>query len=82
MAPADPDGHDRIWIWEHIRRVRMPWQGKDRDLWRIDLIDPALPEEGGADHVVAWLDESAPVFGLVRWQRRDRTWDLVNWEPR
>ena len=82
MAPADPDGYDRIWIWDRIRRASLPWQGASRELWRIDLIDPALPEVGDADHVVAWLDEAVPVFGLVRWQRRDRTWDLVEWSPR
>lgn len=77
MAPADPDGYDRIWIWDRIRRASIPWQGEARELWRVDLIDPALPAVGGADHVVAWLDEAEPVFGLVRWQRRGRTWDLV-----
>ena len=82
MAPADPDGYDRIWVWDRIRRSTLPWQGAPRELWRVDLIDPALPQEGGADHVVAWLDESVPVFGLVRWQRRDRTWDLIEWSPR
>lgn len=82
MAPADPDGYDRIWIWDRIRRASMPWQGESLELWRVDLIDPALPALGGADHVVAWLDESVPVFGLVRWQRRGRTWDLVERGPR
>ncbi len=82
MAPADPEGYDRVWIWSRIRWAAVSWQGKPRELWRVDLIDPALPEAGGADHVVAWLDESVPVFGLVRWQRRDRTWELVDWSPR
>jgi len=82
MAPADPDGYDRVWVWDRIRRGRISWRGQPRDLWRIDLIDPALPEAGGADHVVAWVDEDVPVFGLVRWQRRGQTWDLVEWSPR
>ena len=82
MAPADPEGYDRVWVWDRIRRASVPWQGEPRELWRVDLIDPALPETGGADHVVAWLDESVPVFGLVRWQRRGRTWDLIDWSPR
>ena len=82
MAPADPDGYDRIWVWDRIRRATLPWQGKPKELWRVDLIDPALPQEAGADHVVAWLDESVPVFGLVQWQRRGRTWDLIEWGPR
>ncbi len=46
------------------------------------LLDRPLPAEGGADHVVAWLDPTVPVFGLLRWQRRDRTWNLVDWSPR
>lgn len=82
MAPQDPDGRDRVWVWSRIQRLEVPWQGKSRPAWRFDLIDPALPEEGGADHVVAWLDESVPVFGLLKWQRRDRTWVLTDWSPR
>lgn len=81
-APADPDGYDRLWVWDRIRRAPLSWQGREREAWRFDLIDPALPAEGGEDHVVAWLDESVPIFGLLRWQRRGRTWDLVDWSPR
>ena len=32
MAPADPDGYDRIWVWDRIRRASLPWQGESRDL--------------------------------------------------
>lgn len=79
MAPTDPKGFDRLWIWTRIRRAQLSWRGKARDAWRFDLIDPALPPEGDGDHVVAWMDESAPVFGMIRFQRRGRTWDLVDW---
>ena len=82
MAPQDPDGYDRLWVWTRIREADLAWQGDARSAWRFDLIDPALPPDEGADHVVAWLDASVPVFGLVRWQRRGQTWDLVEWSPR
>lgn len=79
MAPTDPRGFDRLWIWRRIRRATLTWRGKPREAWRFDLIDPALRPEGDGDHVVAWMDETAPVFGMIRFQRRGRTWDLVGW---
>ncbi len=82
VAAADPQGLDRLWVWTRIRRSSLTWQGQAREAWRFDLIDPALPAKGGEDHVVAWLDETVPVFGLVQWQRRDETWVLEDWRPR
>ena len=82
MAPNDPQGYDRLWVWTRIRREEAVWRGEPRQLWRFDLLDPALEPEGGGDHVVAWLDEEVPVFGIVRFQRRGRTWELAEWEGR
>ena len=83
MAPGDPDGYDRTWIWTRIRREKVPGpDGREREAWRVDLIDPAIDPEGGADHVVAWLDEDIPVFGLLRWQRGGRTFVLEDYYPR
>jgi len=82
MAPGDPDGYDRVWVWTRIQFGAVPWRGTLHPAWRFDLIDPALDPTGDGDHVVAWLDEALPVFGLVRWQRAGHTWELVSWEPR
>ncbi len=82
MAPMDPEGYDRVWVWERIRRAKITFRGREQDAWRFDLIDPALRSEGGADHVVAWLDDSVPVFGLLRFQRGGHTWDLISPEER
>lgn len=82
MAPGDPDGLDRLWVWTRIRQERITHRGRDILAWRFDLIDPALPSDDDADHVVAWVDSSIPVFGLVRWQRQGVTWNLEAWEPK
>ena len=82
VAAADTHGLDRLWVWTRIRRSVLTWQGQDREGWRVDLIDPALPTGGGEDHVVAWLDEAVPVFGLIQWQLRGHTWVLEDWRPR
>lgn len=82
MAPTDAGGLDRLWVWTRLRRERINHRGRDINAWRFDLIDPALPPENDADHVVAWLDPSIPVFGLVRWQREGVTWNLESWEPK
>lgn len=75
-APEVPDALDRVWIVRSIRRDTLTLNRKERICWRVDLIDPALPED--ADTVVAWLDEKTPVFGLLKWKRRGETWELVD----
>ena len=80
-APNDPDGLDRLWVWTRIRQEPVTLRGRELLAWRFDLIDPALSPDDDADHVVAWLDPSIPVFGLVRWQRKGVTWNLESWEP-
>lgn len=82
VAAADPQGLDRLWVWRRIRRGELTWQGRSRPAWRFDLIDPALPSAGGGDQVIAWLDETVPVFGLLQWHRRGETWVLEDWSPR
>ena len=79
MAPQDPQGLDRLWVWARIRRDVRVVRGKERPCWRIDAVDPALQE--GADEVLCWFDEQAPVFGLVEWHRAGRTWTLVGAKP-
>jgi hypothetical protein len=77
-APSDPQGYDRLWVWTRIRRESIPWKGGTRKAWRVDLIDPALPAEGERDHAVAWMDESVPVYGMLRFQHNGRTWELID----
>jgi hypothetical protein len=75
VAPDDPEGYDRVWVWQRIRRDVIDVGGKQRVAWRVDGVDPGAPPDD--DSFVAWLDESTPVFGLLRWQHRGRTWTLV-----
>jgi hypothetical protein len=75
MAPQDAQGLDRLWVWARMRRDVRVIRGKERPCWRIDAIDPGLPE--GSDEVYCWFDEDAPVYGLVEWHRAGRTWTLV-----
>jgi len=75
LAPQVPDALDRVWIVRSIEPTRLPWKGAERVCWRVDLIDPALPE--GADTVVAWVDQRVPVFGLLKWKRAGKTWEFV-----
>ena len=74
MAPSAPDAKDRVWILRSITRDEILLGDRIRACWRIDLIDPALPED--AEAVVAWMDETVPVFGLLKWQRRNTVWEL------
>ncbi len=78
MAPNAAEDLDRLWIIRSIRKGEILWQGRKHMCWRVDLIDPALPPE--AEAVVAWLDETKPVFGLLQWKRLDETWVLTKWE--
>jgi hypothetical protein len=75
MAPLEPQGLDRLWIWARIRQEQRAVRGKEWDAWRVDFIDPAL--EPGSDEVQAWFHPDVPVFGLVEWHRGGRTWTLV-----
>ena len=83
MAPEVPDALDRVWIIRSIRPERLvlrenPVAGRQDqvyDCWRVDLIDPALPE--GSDTVVAWVDARVPVYGLLKWKRNGETWEFV-----
>jgi len=72
MAPEAPDALDRVWIIRAIKPDHIVIGHDEYDCWRVDLIDPALPD--GADTVVAWLSEKIPVFGLLKWKRRGETW--------
>ncbi len=74
MAPEVPDALDRTWIIRSIRPDRITVNRNEHDCWRVDLIDPALPE--GSDTVVAWLSDKVPVFGLLKWKRRGETWEF------
>ncbi len=72
MAPEVPDALDRVWIIRAIEPDRITVGRADYDCWRVDLIDPGLPD--GADTVVAWLNDKVPVFGLLKWKRAGETW--------
>lgn len=75
-APEAPEALDRVWVVRSIRPDTLSWQQQERSCWRVDLIDPALPE--GSDTVVAWLDLEIPVYGLLKWTRSGETWELVS----
>lgn len=76
MAPQEPEGLDRTWIWARIRQEPRLLAGQERLCWRVDALDPALP--AGSDEVQAWFHPEVPVFGLVAWVRDGRTWTLVS----
>lgn len=76
MAPEVPEALDRVWIVRAIEPDTLLRGTEERPCWRVDLIDPALP--AGSDTVVAWLDETIPVFGLLKWKRGGKTWEYVS----
>lgn len=77
-APEVPDALDRVWILRSIRPDQLTLHksatsaGETYACWRVDLIDPALPE--GQDTVVAWVTTEVPVYGLLKWKRGGETW--------
>lgn len=75
MAPEEPDGLDRLWVWARIRQEPREVSGKERLCWRVDALDPALPD--GRAEVQAWFHTDVPVFGIVAWQRDGVLWTLV-----
>ena len=42
---------------------------------RAQLLDIETIGAGGGS--IAWVDEGAPVFGLLKWKRSGQTWELV-----
>lgn len=81
-APDVPDALDRVWVIRAIRPDRLALgsagQSTTWPCWRIDLIDPALPD--GQDTVVAWVTKDVPVYGLLKWKRGGETWELLRGE--
>jgi hypothetical protein len=79
LTPAEPDALDRVWVLRRIRRAEIDWRGTRLRCWRVECIDPGLrPTE---DAVEVWLHEDVPVYGILRWQRQGRTYDVVSWRP-
>lgn len=80
-APEVPDALDRVWIIRTIRPAELTLHktatgsGETHRCWRVDLIDPALPD--GQDTVVAWLTAEVPVYGLLKWKRGGETWEFT-----
>lgn len=72
MAPERPGDLDRVWVVRTIKRATLRRGGRDVQAWRVELLDPALPPD--MDTVVAWFDETVPVFGLLQWERHGETW--------
>lgn len=72
LAPEVPTEYDRVWSWREIVREPYRLRGRSMPAWRVDLLDPSLPET--ADTVVAWFDASVPVYGLLQWRRDNETW--------
>jgi hypothetical protein len=71
--------YDRTWIWTRIVRVTIPWRGATLRCWRVDAIDPALPED--ADAVQVWMHEDVPVFGILKWTRGGHVYE-ADWAPK
>jgi hypothetical protein len=76
MAPQEPDGLDRRWVWAQILQEVRTLRGKDALCWRVDFVDPALPL--GEHEVRTWFHEDVAVFGLLEWHHYGRTWTLVS----
>ncbi|MDA1194431.1 MAG: hypothetical protein O2894_04540 [Planctomycetota bacterium] len=80
-APEAPQALDRVWIIRAIRPDSITLDGGGgtaHACWRVDLIDPALPE--GQDTVVAWVSDKVPVYGLLKLKRAGETWEFVRGE--
>jgi len=76
MAPHEPDGLDRRWVWSQILQEPRTLRGKEALCWRVDFLDPALPQ--GDHEVRAWFHADVAVFGLVEWHHYGRTWTLTS----
>jgi hypothetical protein len=76
MAPEEPEGLDRVWVWARIRQETRAEKGRPSVVWRVDFVDPGLAP--GADDVQAWFDPAVPVFGIREWHRAGRVWTLVD----
>ena len=72
LSPEVPTEYDRVWSWREISRESLRRRGKSIETWRVDLVDPTLPD--AADSVVAWFDTAVPVYGLLQWRRNNETW--------
>lgn len=82
MAPEAPDDLDRVWVIRAIHRDQITVMGEEWDCWRVDCIDPALPD--GKDTVVVWMHEQIPVYGILKWKRAGQVWEAVRgkWAPK
>ena len=72
LTPEVPTEYDRVWSWREIVRDTYRLRGRAMPAWRVDLLDPSLPD--AADTVVAWFDTTVPVYGLLQWRRNNETW--------
>ena len=79
MAQDAPGGYDRLWVWTRITRDKIAWHGRTLRCWRVDAIDPALPDN--ADAVQVWMHEDVPVFGILKWSRGDHVYE-ADWTPK
>jgi hypothetical protein len=79
LTPEDPGALDRTWILKRIRRVSIPWQGRPLKCWHVECIDPGLPPD--RDAVEVWMHEDVPVYGILRWQRAGRVYEVSSWRP-
>jgi len=81
MAPEVPDALDRVWVIRAIHQDKITVMSREWDCWRVDCIDPALPD--GEDTVVVWMNEQIPVYGILKWKRAGETWEVTRgaWAP-
>jgi hypothetical protein len=82
MAPQAPDALDRVWVIRAIHQDKITVMSREWDCWRVDCIDPALPD--GKDTVVVWMHEQIPVYGILKWKRAGETWEATRgaWAPK
>ena len=79
LAQDAPGAFDRTWVWTRITRDKIPWHGQTLRCWRVDAIDPALPDD--ADAVQVWMHEDVPVFGILKWSRGGHVYE-ADWAPK
>jgi hypothetical protein len=79
LAADDPTALDRVWIWRRVTRAEIQVGDRRTPCWRVDCIDPALPE--GSDAVAVWMDPAVPLYGILRFERQGHAYELVASNP-
>ena len=79
LGAEAPNALDRVWVWRRIQEAETAIGGRKVKCWQVDCIDPALPPS--SDAVVVWFEPNVPVFGILKFERNGRTYELVSSRP-